>query len=481
MKIKASVFFPFAVLALMLTVSCHKDIWDELDSINERVSALQTVQKALQERLYVVSVTTVANGVYVTFSDGTSATILNGTESGGGETYIKSIAQGNNDVTFVLSDGTSFCIPLYSAISLQFDTEGTVYASGNTTVVIPFSVQSNIGPVVVEAVASGGAQARIALDQEQNTGSLTVALPGELTEYCKVVVFASNGEKVAIQSLVFEKAEIRLTSSNTLDFSSDGGQEDISILTNIGYEVVIPESAKSWIGYEGTKALAECHGRLTVAPNTTYDEREAVVLVKGQKADVASAIKVTQNGKDGVELASTFTVLKREGGTFTVPYRATGDCRVTIPKDADWISLVETKSVDSHSMVFHASANADSLNREAVLVFSADKESKSFSVRQFGESLTISYTHDLTDIEAPEIAEHVGWCVIDWGDGTVEDYTGSNRHLYNKKSEHKVSITINCYETTTPADNGVEWMTVHSYKSIDIQPLRGIKHINYWE
>ena len=83
------------VATLLAAVSCQYDdgaIWNEIENVknrvetleeaviktNEDIVALQAIVAALQNNLYVVAVTTTAEGYVIEFSDGTKATIANG-------------------------------------------------------------------------------------------------------------------------------------------------------------------------------------------------------------------------------------------------------------------------------------------------------------------------------------------------------------------------------------------------------------------
>ena len=83
------------VVTLLAAVSCQYDdgaIWNEIENVKDRVEtleeaviktnedivALQAIVAALQNNLYVVAVTTTAEGYVIEFSDGTKATIANG-------------------------------------------------------------------------------------------------------------------------------------------------------------------------------------------------------------------------------------------------------------------------------------------------------------------------------------------------------------------------------------------------------------------
>ena len=111
----------FAPLTLGLMVGCSYDDSAILDKIAEmekehdemqaQIDAQQTLLNALANKLTITAVTETENGYIVKFSDGSTATISDGKD---GDSFLKSIVVGEEDVTFTLADGTVIVIPLGS-------------------------------------------------------------------------------------------------------------------------------------------------------------------------------------------------------------------------------------------------------------------------------------------------------------------------------------------------------------------------------
>ena len=111
----------FAPLTLGLMVGCSYDdsaildkiaeIEKEHDEMQAQIDAQQTLLDALANKLTITAVTETENGYIVKFSDGSTATISDGKD---GDSFLKSIVVGEEDVTFTLADGTVIVIPLGS-------------------------------------------------------------------------------------------------------------------------------------------------------------------------------------------------------------------------------------------------------------------------------------------------------------------------------------------------------------------------------
>ena len=101
--------FTFLMIAMVsfALMGCRQRIWDELDDLDNRVTALeeivkktnsdiaaiQTILNAIQNNVFVTNVITTPDGYTIQFSDGTSATISNGTDGADANTPVISVKQ----------------------------------------------------------------------------------------------------------------------------------------------------------------------------------------------------------------------------------------------------------------------------------------------------------------------------------------------------------------------------------------------------
>ena len=124
---------------LMLSSGCNDSyddaaIKEQLADLERRMEAAEAVLRAHNNHLYIVSVTELNDGYEITFSDGSKATIRNGKDGADGKDgangtngtngtdgtnakcLIQSIVPGKSEVTFTLTDGRTFSIPLITPL-----------------------------------------------------------------------------------------------------------------------------------------------------------------------------------------------------------------------------------------------------------------------------------------------------------------------------------------------------------------------------
>lgn len=327
----------FALAALLCFVGCEYDdteIKNSIEQIEKRLSAVETVQNAYKNNLFIKSVVQTTNGYTITFSDGSTATITNGKDGADGkdgkdgvdgadgkdgvdgtpgkdgidgkdgDTLIESITIGENEVIFVLTDGRTLSIPLYNALSVTFDVDDTVVVAPNSTLTVGYSVESNIKDIVVEVTSSADIKARVVKEGDL-TGKIEIKTGEAIDEYSKVVVFVSNGEKVIMRSITFEQEGLQIMDNTTKNAPAEGGEVVLEYLTNVECEVVIPEDAQSWIYVvPATRALRKQTIALKLEANDDYN-RSATIVIQSVNKTLKLEYTIEQNGKLGVEIDPT--------------------------------------------------------------------------------------------------------------------------------------------------------------------------------
>lgn len=277
------------------------DLEEQLDSLKTRVLVLEAIMNAYESNLMITSIVETDDGYAIVFTDGSSAVIRNGQDGKdgadgqdgkGGDSYVKEIQVGDLSVTFVLSDGTSFEIPLYSSLSLSFEQGDLVVMEPEGTREIRYFVESRIEDVTVECLSSEDIKAEVMQDSPFS-GMIRIRTGAVIDRYSKVVVFASNGEKMVMKTLRFEEEAIEVVETTEKEVTSSGGELELEYMSNVECEVFIPQEAQSWI---------------SVAPASKDMTRRSIILIlQANTTPVARTAEVTVSGGDAAALTFTIT------------------------------------------------------------------------------------------------------------------------------------------------------------------------------
>ena len=135
------------LLAITLSTACGEGyddsaIKEQLAQLERRIEAAKTVALAYQNKLFITSIKQTTEGYLITFSDGTSTALPHGKDGQDGapgqpgSSWISNISIGEDEVSFTMTDGRQFTIPLASLVKqikqLSFvprysDLKATVY------------------------------------------------------------------------------------------------------------------------------------------------------------------------------------------------------------------------------------------------------------------------------------------------------------------------------------------------------------------
>ena len=294
-------FILLAVAAMGFMAGCGDEYDDSalsgrIDSLEQRLSALETVMRAYESNLFILSVQESEEGYVINFSDGSVAIITNGKEGEKGErgeTLIERIAVGTDEVTFVLTDGRIFSIALYADLSIVFDEGDLLSMPLNSSREIHYTVTSSLPDVEIEVLASADIRAKV-VPATATEGVIEVHTGAEIDEYSKMIVLVSNGEKVIMRRFLFEESGLRVEDNTTKTLEPRGGELTLEYWSNAECEVIIPEAAQSWISLSPTtRTLAKHSVVLDIAVNTG-DSRSANVTVQTPDGLMKATFRIVQ-------------------------------------------------------------------------------------------------------------------------------------------------------------------------------------------
>ena len=332
----------------------------KVNSINADIASLQALVKALQENITVDVISKTKDGYDITFSDGVTVSISNGEK--GDTPHIGVKAEDNVFYWTVdgewLLDGEGERVIVTGAVPQVKIQDGKWFVSydGKNWQDIG-SAESMSGLVVTEDanfvyLTVPGSGTTITLSK---TGRFTLDIanldymiqPGATTEIPYSIYGADGTEKLFVQSddfkVTYDASKIYVTPKAgvisgevlvmavrnsdqavcgvVLSFSEGilevtpavtipaaGGEATVTVRTNLDYEVVIPDNAKSWLAVSPeTKAVREDVVTFIVQPNESKSSRSAKVEVKAM-AGASVITTIVQEGTGGASGIETVTV-----------------------------------------------------------------------------------------------------------------------------------------------------------------------------
>lgn len=181
---------------------------------------------------------------------------------------------------------------------------------------------------------------------------------------CEVVVKKKNSTLADTLKIGQAQKDAIVLSQKEYKLSSDKHSLEVKLQTNVDLEVNIPESAKSWISYVETKALADKVVILSVESNGTYGERTSEIYIKDKASSLQDTVKIIQAQNDAIILSQKEYKLSSEKQSFEVKLQTNVDIEINIPESANsWVSIVETKALNNKTLVFEIKENETNSDR----------------------------------------------------------------------------------------------------------------------
>lgn len=160
--------------------------------------------------------------------------------------------------------------------------------------------------------------------------------------------------------------DVILLSKNEYNVDAAGEEITVELKSNCEYEVEMPKV--DWIHTVSTRAMSSHTLYYTIDANETYDSREAKIVYRNKKNDVAETLTIVQAQKDAIILGQKEMTVKADGGTIEVKLSANVAYEVKMPDD-NWITTTTTRGLTEHTLYYNVAKNLGEDSRSAKITF----------------------------------------------------------------------------------------------------------------
>ena len=248
---------------------------------------------------------------------------------------------------------------------------------------------------------------------EASDEGVTVTLSADLSYDNRegtIIFSCGKAKKLLVVSQSFKEAIIA-DENNVFNVPAEGGNVIINYQTTVECEVIIPEEAKSWISLApATRALVSESATLTVAENTTYSERSAVIkVVKVGDNTLFAEYTINQVQNDAIIAENNTFNLKGWAQSINIAYQTNVECEVIIPEEAkSWISLAPaTRALVSESATLSIAENNTGAERSTVVKVVATNNNE--LVAEYTITQNQRYFMEYTSKDGYTITPYYGW------------------------------------------------------------------------
>lgn len=206
-----------------------------------------------------------------------------------------------------------------------------------------------------------------------------------------MIVFRSGDLKDTVR-IYQARRDILILSHREYNISKAAAQIEVSVRSNIEYDVTIPAGAAAWVREGRTKAERVDRYVFEVSENQTHDPRSAKILFKDRNSSLSDTLTICQASKESLILSAHRIEVPREGKTVRVELTTNLGFRVDIPQGyRHWIVPVETKGLASYDLQFNIAANAGEGSREGKIIVSSLTSGLSDTVRIVQKGAAYNY------------------------------------------------------------------------------------------
>ena len=234
---------------------------------------------------------------FVSYNNGSTWEKLGKATGEEAKNFFQSVTVKETEVEFILSDGTTFVIPLKSKIEISFSSEDKeVGISEWHTVYVDYILYNANEKAIVTASSDGNFITKV-IPNDINGGKISITSKNGATEgYINVMVSDGNGYTFINVINIFE-SRIEFSEGMEYNIGSKGGDIVIPFSINTLYTTKIVDNS-SWISIN-PKSRADMHDEtlnISVQPNTSNSERTAKIQLynPSNEEDIFAEISITQ-------------------------------------------------------------------------------------------------------------------------------------------------------------------------------------------
>ena len=214
-------------------------------------------------------------------------------------------------------------------------------------------------------------------EYDKRTGEIIIQ-SGELSETVHVY---QSGEGV----LLLTKSEYSV--------SDKGETIAVNLKSNFEFDVKMPDV--DWVQSAAkTRGMSSHTLYYTIAPNETYDSREAEIIFYDKNSAVKDTLKIVQAQKNAIIISQKDYNVSANGEIIEVELSANIDYTVLIPSDYKWITQKPTtKGLINNKLYFDIASNIEEHGRNGFVVFQNDIENDTINIFQEGAVYDPSTIH----------------------------------------------------------------------------------------
>ena len=221
---------------------------------------------------------------------------------------------------------------------------------------------------------------------------------------------------------------------------------DIEIKANIDFTIHIAEDGASWIEHSKTtnKGNDTKTASFNIAANQSEDGRNTTIRFVSSDGRIEHSVAISQKPTEKFVVDNDTYTVDYTAQNLSIELQSNFDIEVKISCDGDWITLTESRALESRTLVFDITENNSTKARKATIEVGGKSEQKMLTVNQTGfpRRMQLSLSHSQATLSSPIWYGANITGNITWGDGTEEAWSEDAEHSFADSSPKESNFTM---------------------------------------
>ncbi len=241
------------------------------------------------------------------------------------------VSEDENAVYLTLADGTVFTISKVPGFAFKVDKYDLAVSAGQT---IELAYTLADGDESVRFEVKGTYEAEV-VPTDNNGGVIKITVPSPVVKgYVMITAVKNSTSEFKAQYISIEEA-VMSVSDEAFTAEKVGGRFEVTIQTNLAYEVKIPAEAQEWISVVDSRAVRTDVVTFLLAENTTDAVRTATVTIEAE--GFTKSVTFVQSNTNSEPIYFTvepteLIAVAADATTATVSVKANVPWTVTVPE-----------------------------------------------------------------------------------------------------------------------------------------------------
>lgn len=191
-----------------------------------------------------------------------------------------------------------------------------------------------------------------------------------------------QGEKLSERVKVYQTGEaLLLLTQNEYFVSDEGATIAVEIKSNFDFGVKMP--IVDWVKTATTRNVSSHTLYYVIAPNSTYDKREAEIEFYDKNSNIKEVLKIVQPQKDAIIAEQDRYFVNCRGSYFDLYVKT--NVGLTVESSADWIQIISTRALNTNKIIFYVEENMEFDNRSGVITLQNGDLKQDVNIIQSGK------------------------------------------------------------------------------------------------